>query len=94
MSLNQKCKKIYNEIYKDPIPANIEWSDIETLFRALGAEISEGNGSNAGSLPVPGLSGKTGLIGKDGYPAAFLHFIGIPIVSLPSSLMITTLRFQ
>ena len=45
MSLNQKCKKIYNEIYKDPIPANIEWSDIETLFRALGAEISEGNGS-------------------------------------------------
>ena len=45
MSLNQKCKKIYNEIYKDPIPANIEWSDIETLFRALGAKISEGNGS-------------------------------------------------
>ncbi len=43
--MNQKCKKIYNEIYKDPVPANIEWSDIETLFRALGAEISEGNGS-------------------------------------------------
>ncbi len=43
--MNRKCRKIYDEIYKDPIPANIEWSDIETLFRTLGAEISEGNGS-------------------------------------------------
>ena len=45
MIMNRKCKKIYNEIYKEPVPSDIEWSDIETLFRALGAEISEGNGS-------------------------------------------------
>lgn len=43
--MNKKLKKIYDEIYKDPIPANINWKDIEALFLALGAEISEGNGS-------------------------------------------------
>ncbi len=41
MIMNRKCKKIY----KEPVPSDMEWSDIETLFRALGAEISEGNGS-------------------------------------------------
>ena len=43
--MNKKLKKIYDEIYKDPIPANINWKDIEAHFLALGAEISEGNGS-------------------------------------------------
>ena len=43
--MNQKCRKILNAIYTDPIPSNIEWTDIENLLRAYGAEISEGNGS-------------------------------------------------
>ena len=32
-------------VYKDPIQANIFWSDIEKLFTALGAELSQGKGS-------------------------------------------------
>ena len=43
--MNSKNKKTYNEIYTDPVKANIAWSDIEALFIALGAVISEGNGS-------------------------------------------------
>ncbi len=43
--MNSKNKRTYREIYADPINANIEWSDIEALFIALGANISEGNGS-------------------------------------------------
>ncbi|MCR4990105.1 MAG: type II toxin-antitoxin system HicA family toxin [Lachnospiraceae bacterium] len=43
--MNSKNVKTYKKIYKDPINADIEWKDIESLFIALGAEISEGNGS-------------------------------------------------
>jgi hypothetical protein len=32
-------------IFADPVRANIAWRDIETLFRTLGADVSEGNGS-------------------------------------------------
>ena len=43
--MNSKHKKTYKEIYTDPVKADIVWSDIEALFSALGAKISEGNGS-------------------------------------------------
>ncbi len=43
--MNNKNRKTYEEIYTDPVNANIPWSDIESLFIALGANISEGNGS-------------------------------------------------
>ena len=43
--MNSKCKKTYNRIYQDPVQSNIEWSDIEALFIALNAKISEGSGS-------------------------------------------------
>ena len=43
--MNSKHKKTYKEIYADPVKADIAWSDIEALFSALGAKISEGNGS-------------------------------------------------
>ena len=43
--MNTKNKKTYDSIYRDPIRANIEWRDIENLFIALGAKITEGNGS-------------------------------------------------
>lgn len=43
--MNAKNKKTLSEIFKKPIPANIDWKDIENLFRSLGAEISEGAGS-------------------------------------------------
>jgi len=43
--MNTKHKKTLENIYKRPIPANILWADIESLFVSLGAEISEGAGS-------------------------------------------------
>ncbi len=43
--MNKKYKKTYEEIYTNPVKADIPWSDIESLFKALGANISEGNGS-------------------------------------------------
>jgi hypothetical protein len=43
--VNTKNRKTLENIYKRPIPTNILWADIESLFVALGAEISEGAGS-------------------------------------------------
>ena len=43
--MNNKQLKIYYDIYTNPIKSNIYWSDIELLLLALGAEITEGNGS-------------------------------------------------
>ena len=43
--MNTKNKKTLESIYKRPIPTNILWADIESLFESLGAEISEGAGS-------------------------------------------------
>lgn len=35
--MNSKNRKTLIEIFKHPIPSNIDWKDIENLFRALGA---------------------------------------------------------
>ncbi len=43
--MNSKHLKTYYHIYRDPVQSDIEWTDIEALFKALGAEITEGNGS-------------------------------------------------
>lgn len=43
--MNNKQIKTYKEIYKTPTPANLSWNDIESMLLALGAEISEGEGS-------------------------------------------------
>ncbi len=43
--VNNKNKQTYKEIYTDPVKSDIKWNDIEALFIALGATISEGNGS-------------------------------------------------
>lgn len=32
-------------IFKDPVQSNIKWTDIESLFKSLGAAISQGRGS-------------------------------------------------
>ena len=32
-------------IFTDPILSNVEWKSVESLFEALGAEITEGRGS-------------------------------------------------
>ena len=43
--MNSKNQKVYEEIFRNPIQANIKWEDIEKLLISLGAEITEGNGS-------------------------------------------------
>jgi len=45
MKLSKKHNKTLSNIFESPIRSDVEWSDIEKLFRALGAEITEGRGS-------------------------------------------------
>lgn len=43
--MNKKHQKTIAAIFTDPVPANILWNDIESLLLALGADVSEGQGS-------------------------------------------------
>ena len=45
MYLNNKQRKTLESIFTNPIPSNINWKDIESLFIALGASVSQGQGS-------------------------------------------------
>lgn len=36
---------MYEEIFKNPVQSDIEWQEIKSLLKSLGANISEGNGS-------------------------------------------------
>lgn len=43
--MGSKNKKTWDAIFTDPVKADIEWHDIESLFVTAGAEITEGNES-------------------------------------------------
>ena len=43
--MSGKHDRTLQAIFADPVRANINWSDIESLLSYLGAEISEGSGS-------------------------------------------------
>lgn len=43
--MKRRHQKILEQIYKRPTSANISWKDIESLFIALGADVSERSGS-------------------------------------------------
>lgn len=43
--MNRKHRKTLEAIFSEPVRANVPWKDIEVLFLALGAEVSEGRGS-------------------------------------------------
>jgi hypothetical protein len=45
MELSRKHQATLEAIFASPVRASIAWSDIESLFRGCGAEISEGSGS-------------------------------------------------
>ncbi|MCZ0938745.1 MAG: type II toxin-antitoxin system HicA family toxin [Caldilineaceae bacterium] len=45
MQLNGRQRKTLNAIYARPTRANIKWSDVEHLFIAVGAKVTEGKGS-------------------------------------------------
>lgn len=43
--MNKKHQKIWQQIFQNPVQAGIAWKDIEAMLKAIGAEISEENGS-------------------------------------------------
>jgi len=43
--MQNKHRKTLEAIFGDPVLFNIVWRDIETMLRAHGAELSEGQGS-------------------------------------------------
>jgi hypothetical protein len=43
--MNNRQRRTLEAIFTDPVRSDIPWSDIESLFSALGAEITEGSGS-------------------------------------------------
>jgi hypothetical protein len=43
--MNQKHRRTLEAIFDDPVRSSIAWRDIEALLKAVGAEITEGEGS-------------------------------------------------
>jgi hypothetical protein len=43
--VNRRQQATLARVFAEPPPADLRWTDIEALFRAVGAEISEGAGS-------------------------------------------------
>lgn len=43
--MNKKQRQTLAKIFEKPERSDISWNDIESLFKALGAEVSEGRGS-------------------------------------------------
>lgn len=43
--MNKKQKRVLDAIKTSPPPADLKWDDVESLFKALGATVSQGNGS-------------------------------------------------
>ena len=46
--MRRKHKRTLEQIFSRPTPGNIRWEDVLALFRELGAEISEREGSRVG----------------------------------------------
>jgi len=43
--MNKKQRQTLKRLFESPVRSDISWIDIESLFTALGADISEGRGS-------------------------------------------------
>lgn len=43
--MNRRQRKLLDEIFADPVSGGVAWRDIEALLVALGADVSEGQGS-------------------------------------------------
>lgn len=43
--MNSKQRKTLEAIFSTPVPKTLAWKDIESLFRALGCTVVEGDGS-------------------------------------------------
>lgn len=44
--LNSRQRKTLDTLFAEPLNGNIEWSRIESLFRALGCQLIYGSGSS------------------------------------------------
>ncbi|MCL5028768.1 MAG: type II toxin-antitoxin system HicA family toxin [Bacteroidetes bacterium] len=43
--MNAKNRKTFTAIFQEPVRSDLNWKEIENLFKALGAEVTEGSGS-------------------------------------------------
>ena len=43
--MNKKQRQTLTAIFALPVRSDIKWTDIESLFKVLGADISQGRGS-------------------------------------------------
>jgi len=43
--MNSKQRKAYEAVFTKPIPRNLLWSDLESLFKGFGYMVIEGDGS-------------------------------------------------
>ena len=43
--MNAKNRKTFTTIFQEPVRSDLNWKEIENLFKALGAEVTEGSGS-------------------------------------------------
>jgi hypothetical protein len=43
--VNRRHRETLDKIFQTPVPASLEWRDVEALFLALGAKTVEGRGS-------------------------------------------------
>ena len=43
--MNSKQRKTLESIFSRPLPKNVSWNDVESLFKAVGCMLAEGEGS-------------------------------------------------
>ncbi len=43
--MNKKQRKIYDALFAEPIRRNILWDDVVSLIKAIGATVTQGDGS-------------------------------------------------
>jgi hypothetical protein len=43
--MNSKQRKVLEAIFSKPTPKTLPWNDIESLFKAIGCKVVEGEGS-------------------------------------------------
>lgn len=43
--MNRRQRRTLAAIFENPVRADVAWAEIESMLRALGAEVSEGRGS-------------------------------------------------
>ncbi len=48
--MNKRHQKILSDVFRRPVSGSIKWSDIESMFIALGAEVHEREGSRVAVL--------------------------------------------